>query len=101
VLGRERADARHRLDDVTGPRLGHRAVLLDTSGCVHRRRGSRRGFDCGAGFDHLHDVALGHAAGDAAALEAGNLDAVLGGDLSYERRRLGAESIFHRLAVAG
>ena len=33
-----------------------------------------------------HDVALGDAASDAAALQAGDLDAVLGGDLPYERR---------------
>src|SRR5262245_48070654 len=104
VVAREAADLRHRLDAVSGPRLGRWAGWDGATGRVHARSGScsgrqadgRRG--C-AGFEVLEDVALGDAARDAGALERGELDAVFRGDFPDERRGFGAEAFLEGAAV--
>ena len=97
VLARERADLRHRLDAVAGPRLRARGRAARRR--VARASRARRGAACAPGRDVVLDVLLRDAARDAGALHRGELDAVLGGDLSDERRGLRAEALLEAVAA--
>ena len=93
----ERAHLGHRLDDVARPRLGQRAVRRPrpARAAARRRAAAPARPTRGSRARSL----LRDAAGDAAALQRADLDAVLGGHASHERRRLGAEPILERVAA--
>src|SRR4051812_48131581 len=96
VVARELPDLRHRLDFVAGPGFDiHSVRRWNTARRVHRWAGCRS-----TRVDVLHDVPLGHAAGDAAAVHSRYLDAVLGGDFPNEGRRFRPQPLLERMAVA-
>src|SRR5437868_15177328 len=94
VLTRERADLGHGLDAIPGPGLRHRTVRFNATRRVHRRTSSR------ARGDELFDVTLRHATRDTRSLHLRDLDAMLGGDLSHQRRGFAAKALLESSAVA-
>lgn len=95
----EAAELRHRLHQVTGPRAGCWCVRVRGRNDHRPRRLTGCGGRCGTALDKTKEVALGHSPGDAAAAELRDLDAMLGGDPSNERRTLGAEALVERQSV--
>ena len=97
VLGDQRAHLRHRLDAVARPRLGKRPV---SDGSRSGRRAGARRRRLRARFEEAEQVLFRDAARDARAAQRADLDAVLGGHASNERRRLGAQPILERAPVS-
>ena len=96
VIGGDLANLGPRLDAVTGPRVDGR--MLDTPG-GSRERGAGSSLRRSA-FNVSEDILFGHTTRVPAARDARDVDAVLGGDLADERRRLGAETLFGCLYTA-
>ena len=95
MVARQLPDLRHRLDGIARPRLDGRTVCADARRSVQRPSSGGGG----ARFEILQDVSLGDSSGDSRSVHPGDLDAVFGGNLANERRRLRAEPILERVAI--
>ena len=105
VIRREATDLRHRLHDITRPDLRRLRVAMawrrDDDRCRQRCRRCRNDADrrrCSrllgrCRFDVRKNVALRDATRDAGTVDPGNFDAMLGGNLSHQWRRLRAEPL--------
>src|SRR5207247_3002536 len=94
VIGRDLPNLGPRLDAVARPRLDG-GVL---NGARSRESGAGGGWRrCRSALDVAQNVLLGDTTHVAAARDARDVDAVLGGDLANEWRRLGTEPLLRGL----